>query len=48
MKMSFDGKIGGAAALKALQTYTRKLDQKYGKKAFGHFSDADMQGLFKK
>ncbi len=48
MKMSFEEKIGGTVALKALQTYTRKLDEKYGKKAFQHFSDADMQILFEK
>jgi len=48
MKMSFEEKIGGAAALKALQTYARMLDEKCGKKAFKHFSDADMQILFEK
>ena len=47
MKMSFDEKIGGFSALKALQTYTRRLDEEYGKKAFQHFSDADMQTLQK-
>jgi len=45
MQMSFDKKIGGAAALEALQTYTARLGKKYGKKAFQHFSDADMQIL---
>ena len=45
MKMSFEEKIGGTAALKALQTYTRRLYEEYGKKAFQHFSDADMQIL---
>ncbi len=45
MKMSFETKIGGTAALKALQTYTRRLDEKYDKKAFQHFSEADMQIL---
>ena len=48
MKISFEEKIGGTAALKALQTYTRRLDEKYGKKAFQHFSDANMQILFEK
>ena len=48
MRMSFKEKIGGVAALKALQTYTGKLDEKYGKKAFQHFSDADMRILFEK
>jgi len=46
MKMSFEERIGGTAALKALQTYTRRLDEKYGKKAFHHFRSADMQFLF--
>ncbi len=32
MKMSFEGKVGGTVALKALQTYTRRLDEKFGKK----------------
>jgi len=45
MRMSFEEKIGGTAALKALQTYTQRLDEKYGKKAFQHFSEADMQIL---
>lgn len=45
MRMLFDQQIGGVAALEALQTYTAKLDKKYGKKAFQRFSDADMQIL---
>jgi len=45
MKISFEEKIGGAAALKALQTYAKKLDEKYGKKAFQHFSIVDMRIL---
>jgi len=48
MKMSFKEKIGGTAALKAFQTYTQRLDKKYGKKAFKHFSTADMQILTEK
>jgi len=48
MKMSFEKKIGGTTALEALQTYTRKLDEEYGKKAFQHFSDADMQIFVRK
>lgn len=48
MKMSFEEKIGGTNALIALQTYVRKLDEKFGKKAFQHFSDADMQILSEK
>jgi len=45
MKLSFDEKAGGFTALKALQTYTKQLDDKYGKKAFRYFSNADMQIL---
>jgi len=45
IKMSFDEKIGGTAALKALQTYVRRVDEKYGNKAFQHFQNADMRIL---
>jgi hypothetical protein len=45
MTMSFEEKIGGAAALKALQSYTGRLDQRYGSRAFQRFSGADMQVL---
>jgi hypothetical protein len=45
MTMTFDEKVGGVAALRALQTYTRKLDEKYGRKAFRYFSNVDMQIL---
>jgi hypothetical protein len=31
--------------LKALKTYTTKLDEKYGKRAFGYFSNVDMRVL---
>ena len=48
MKMSFEEKISGTATLKAFQTYTRRLAKKYGKKAFKHFSTADMQILTEK
>jgi hypothetical protein len=48
MKISFEEKIGGTATIKALQTYTRKLDEEYGKRAFKHFSAADMQIFFEK
>lgn len=47
VKMSFDEKIGGSAALKALQTFTRRIDETYGKKAFQRFRDADMRVLAK-
>jgi len=45
MAMSLKEKTGSTAALRALQTYTRKLDEEYGKKAFQRFSEADMQIL---
>lgn len=48
MRMSFEEKIDGAAALNALQTYTRRLAEKYRKKAIKHFSTADMQILTEK
>ncbi len=48
MKMSFEEMVGDKAALKTLQTYTRILDEKYGKNAFQHFSEVDMQVLFEK
>jgi len=48
MKMFFEERIGGTAALKAFQTYTKRLAKKYGKKAFKHFSTADMQILAEK
>ena len=46
MRMSFEEKIGGTAALKTLQTYIRRVDKKYGKKAFQHFRDVNLQILF--
>jgi hypothetical protein len=45
MRMSFEEKIGGIATLKAFQTYTQSLEEKYGKKAFRQFSNVDMQVL---
>ena len=45
IKMKFDENAGGVAALKALQTYARKLDENYGRKAFRYFSDVDMRVL---
>jgi len=45
MTMAFDEAAGGVGGLKALQTYTKKLDQKYGKKAFRYFSNVDMRVL---
>jgi hypothetical protein len=48
MKMSFEERIGGATALEGLQTCTRRLEEKRGKKAFKHFSEADMHILLEK
>jgi hypothetical protein len=45
MRMSFEEKIGGTAALKAIQTYAKKLDKKYGSRALQRFRDADMTVL---
>lgn len=45
MKMSFDDNAGGVAALKALQGYTARLNDKYGKRAFRYFSKADIRFL---
>jgi hypothetical protein len=45
MKMSFDDDAGGLSALEALRSYTAKLDEKYGERAFGYFSRADMRVL---
>jgi len=45
VKMSFDEKIGGSNALKALQSYAGRIDEKYGKKSFQHFRGADLRVL---
>jgi len=45
MRMSFEEKIGGVIALKALQTYAKKLDKKYGSRAFQRFRESDMKIL---
>ncbi len=47
IEISFDESLGGATALEALQTYTRKLEEKYGKRAFRHFQNVDMHVLSK-
>ncbi len=47
MKMSFGDDAGGASALKALQYYAARLDEKYGKTAFRYFSKANMRVLGK-
>jgi len=45
MQISFDEEAGSAAALKAIQTYAARLDEKHGKRAFRYFSKADMRAL---
>ena len=47
LRMNFDEKAGGFVALKALQTYTKRLDEKYDKKAFRYFMKADLHVLSK-
>ena len=48
MRMSFEEKCGGTAALRAFQTYAQRVEMKYGKKAFKLFAKADMQVLKEK
>jgi hypothetical protein len=45
MRMSFDREIGATDTLRAIQTYSRKLNIEYGKKAFKHFTEVDMRIL---
>ena len=45
MTMSFEEDAGSAPLLEALQAYTSRLDEVYGKNAFRRFSRADMQVL---
>ena len=45
IKVSFDEDAGGVSALKALQSYAAKLEEKYGKRAFRYFSKANMRVL---
>lgn len=42
MTMKFNQRMGDTAALKALQDYAQRLDTKYKKHAFRHFSKGDM------
>jgi hypothetical protein len=44
-KMSFMKKIGDITVLNAIYNYIRRLDEKYGRKAFNHFSKGDMELL---
>jgi len=45
MKISFDDTVGGTAAMRALQSYTARLTQAYGQRAFRYFSRVDMRVL---
>jgi len=45
MKMSFDDNAGGVSALEALKNYAARLTEEYGKRAYRHFSKADMRVL---
>jgi len=45
LKLSFGDDAGGVPALRALQNYTAKLNERYGGRAFRHFSAADMRVL---
>ncbi|MDY7079349.1 MAG: DUF3795 domain-containing protein [Chloroflexota bacterium] len=45
IKMSFGDDAEGVSALKALQSYTARLDKEHGKGAFRYFSKADMRVL---
>ena len=42
MSISFENQIGGLDTLRTLQTYCKKLNEKFGKKAFQRFCVADM------
>ncbi len=48
MRISFEEKIGDPDTLKALRTYAKKLDKKYGSRAFNRFRNADMKVLSEK
>jgi hypothetical protein len=45
VKLSLDREAGGLAVLNALKSYVTRLTEQYGKKAFRHFSSADMRVL---
>jgi hypothetical protein len=47
IEMSFDDAAGGVSALKALRSYTVRLNEEYGERAFRYFSKADMRVLSK-
>jgi hypothetical protein len=45
IRVILDSTAGDMATLKALKSYATRLDEKYGKRAFRYFSNADMQVL---
>jgi hypothetical protein len=45
LAVSFDDEVGGIGAMKALQVYTRELNEEYGKRGFSRFSNIDMRLL---
>jgi len=45
IKMSFEERVGGASALKALRTYATRLSEKQGEKGYALFSQVDMRPL---
>jgi hypothetical protein len=45
MELSFDEQAGGAGCLAALQSYARRLEEGYGKRAYRYFAQADMRSL---
>jgi hypothetical protein len=45
LSLSFADNAGGANTMLALQSYTAKLDEMYGKQAFRYFSSVDMRVL---
>lgn len=47
MKLSFTEQIRGLAGLKAFQIFGKKLEEKYGKRAFRYFANVDMRLLIK-
>ncbi len=45
LKIRFEDRAGGTAALRVLQTYAQTLDTAYGKRAYTYFARADMRVL---
>lgn len=45
LKLCFGDEAGGVSALRALQSYTAKLNEEYGNRGFRYFSKADMRIL---